>query len=507
VLKYIYFPTGRDVWLKLASSLNENGIAEPVIWVGDPKLDLDAKKTVINGVVVDFSEVHAKIGRYNLDFNISEYKVFSKINDSPVREKTIKMMDRHDPYGAYRNVDRDAFFKHFVMLSIYLVKKHFPDFLLMAESPHSPFQYTLYEVAKEMGVVSYSFASWSIAPLACLRKGIDGQFLDIDLGLMPTIKGPVFNKIDEFLSKFEENDGDIEPKYIKNQRAKDENSTSFLSKLKSTLSLLRTMASRALKKPLIVERGVTDDTCFEVFEPLIKRYLINKRSVLLRNSSRKSVDLTSVPNTPYVYFPLHYEPERTTNPEGLGFHDQINAILALRAWLPQNVLVIVKEHYSQFTGALQGYKGRSAYFYRLLGNISGVQVVDDRVSSKLLIKNSNLTSVITGTAALEAALLGVPAVIFGNPWFKGSPGVFCFSNELSYCDILSEVENKSWTREDIRKWLFDLAINRSLFLMINPSNKSYFKEIHDQFSDQDFEFDGLYRNLQNLIVYESKRGK
>ena len=39
----------------------------------------------------------------------------------------------------------------------------------------------------------------------------------------------------------------------------------------------------------------------------------------------------------YIYFALHYEPERTTNPDGGEFHDQAIAIAKLRELVPDNI--------------------------------------------------------------------------------------------------------------------------------------------------------------------------
>ena len=50
----------------------------------------------------------------------------------------------------------------------------------------------------------------------------------------------------------------------------------------------------------------------------------------------------------YVYFPLHYEPERTTNPDGGIFHDQFIALCNLRKLVPENIKILIKEHQSQF---------------------------------------------------------------------------------------------------------------------------------------------------------------
>ena len=68
----------------------------------------------------------------------------------------------------------------------------------------------------------------------------------------------------------------------------------------------------------------------------------------------------------FVYFALHFEPERTTTPDGDYFHDQFLALVTLRKIVPMDVLIYVKEHPSQFILKKKGSLGRSPLFYDLI---------------------------------------------------------------------------------------------------------------------------------------------
>ncbi|HBM50971.1 MAG TPA: hypothetical protein DD385_12630 [Marinobacter sp.] len=507
MLKYIYFPTGRQVWVDLARSLHESGVAQPIVWAGDPSLDDQAEILVKDGLVVDFKEVHTKIVQFKLSLDARDFRVFQFITTSTVREKAIKMMDRHDPYGAYRNIDRDIFFKNFVLFSLELINRYRPDFLLMAESPHSPFQYVLYEVAKASGIKVFSFVSWSIAPLSCIRENVDGQFLNLESAINPNLKQKILDRCEQVFDRFSGLNSDIEPEYIKRQRNQDEKSSTLLFKMKAIYSLLREMASRLIRNPIKVDRGLLDGTRLDFLEPAIKRVMIKRNLRNLRFNMEASTDLKSVPKSSYAYFPLHYEPERTTNPDGLDFHDQLSTILALRSWLPNKIDIVVKEHYSQFTSALQGYKGRSSEFYNLLGNIDGVRIVDSSVNSKELIESAALTATITGTAAFESALLGIPAVIFGNPWFRGIPGVWDYASLADYSDFEIECSKRSWGIGEIKDWVFENISKNCLFLSINPSNERYFMSFYEDPEYRILESELLFNGVRSLIVSNVKRGK
>ena len=160
------------------------------------------------------------------------------------------------------------------------------------------------------------------------------------------------------------------------------------------------------------------------------------RKLNLRRQISKFQDVYSLEEK-FVYFPLHFEPERTTNPDGGVFHDQILAILALRKILPKDTYIYVKEHPSQFYVANKGSRGRSPLFYELIKNLDKVKFVGFEENSLELIKHSIFVSTISGSVALEASVIGKKSLIFGDIWFKGCPNVFSWSNNLTYDEFSS----------------------------------------------------------------------
>ncbi|UAM96623.1 hypothetical protein K8354_09735 [Polaribacter litorisediminis] len=128
----------------------------------------------------------------------------------------------------------------------------------------------------------------------------------------------------------------------------------------------------------------------------------------------------------YIIFFLHFQPERTTLPDGYGFTDQLFAIRTLRLLLPENINLLVKEHPSMFTNKSEP-KARNRFYYKSINNIKGVSMVNISVDSFKLIDNSIAIATITGNVALESYIRKKPAILFGRVNFS-IDGVHSFTD-------------------------------------------------------------------------------
>lgn len=486
IAKYVYFPTGRKIWFDLAKSLYDEEIAEPVIWIGDNRHKSIASQTFSNTKVLDFYDVHCDISQIALSIENDVFiRCYREIFSSEVKAKAIKMMDRHDPSGAFHYIERINQFHFLLTYSIKLIEDEKPDFLIMCESPHSPFQFILSEVCDWFNIKSVCFFSWGVVPLISARN--KNGMVQTGERISSEIRVKIEVEIQKYISKFEKKDEDIEPEYIKNQKEIDKKK----KKISSYFSLIKNKLSS--KKVVTLNRRFKVNSFSSFLTSVFERQYKKTVQIELRNELKKRISYLQNLNFKYVYFPLHYEPERTTNPDGGDYYDQILAISSLRAELPNDHLIVVKEHYSQFTNALQGYKGRRPSFYKLLNNIEGVVLLDDSVSSKELILQAEFTCSITGTAALESALYGKAGVTMGQSWFEGAPGVYKFDDSSTIQNIVSgDLAGKS--RDEISNW-FKKRIDFALFGTINPSNEKYFSHYYDNYSCESRNELGSLKNL------------
>ncbi len=197
----------------------------------------------------------------------------------------------------------------------------------------------------------------------------------------------------------------------------------------------------------------------------------------------------------FVYFGLHYEPEKTTLPDGGIFHDQFLAILKLREFVPKDIKIYVKEHPSMFYDSLYGFRGRSPLFYRLLKNINNIEILGTTHKTFDLINKSIFTATITGTLGIESAILGKKSIIFGESWFSGCPNTLNWSEDLNYYELKSK---EILSKTHISNFLKEKLRDESLIGLLNSRSSLRFKKyINDDFFVQ--QSYGIYESFKDYF--------
>jgi len=152
----------------------------------------------------------------------------------------------------------------------------------------------------------------------------------------------------------------------------------------------------------------------------------------LQKLAKNSVDM----QMPYVYFPLHLQPESSTSAMGVPYFDQLLAIEYLAKLLPKEWKIYVKENPKQGY-YFQCHQHRGAYFRERLTRIPQAIYLDPSVNTWNLMRYSKFVATVSGTAGWEAIKGGKPALVFSNTWYVSLPGVFRFTPDMSLKEILA----------------------------------------------------------------------
>ena len=117
----------------------------------------------------------------------------------------------------------------------------------------------------------------------------------------------------------------------------------------------------------------------------------------------------------YLIFFLHYQPERTTTPDGGIFSAQvhcINLISSILKYIKSDVKIIVKEHPAQFTTKWNN-TFRDINFYKEIAKFNNVIFAPVDKDPFELLDKSLCVCTVNGTAIFEAAARGKPTISFG----------------------------------------------------------------------------------------------
>ncbi len=147
--------------------------------------------------------------------------------------------------------------------------------------------------------------------------------------------------------------------------------------------------------------------------------------------------------SPYVFFPLHVEPELVLARWARPWLNQIEAVRNISLSIPVTWKVVVKEH-PQMMGR------RPLSYYRKLLMIPNVLLYDPWASTVSAIRNSMGVFVIRGALALDAAIYGKPVICLGHSLWDMLPSHMAriVENPYKLAAQFSDLRaNYRWDRE------------------------------------------------------------
>jgi len=172
----------------------------------------------------------------------------------------------------------------------------------------------------------------------------------------------------------------------------------------------------------------------------------------------------------FVYVPLHYQPERTTCPDGGWYSNQWLMVNLLSCSVPSDWLIYVKEHPTQFSFTGNGEQARSADFYADLDAFGNVRLLDLEQDSFELIDRAQVVATVTGMAGWEAVCRGIPCLVFGNAWYALCDGVFRITDAQSCAKALVEIQQGRAVSQRAIDAFVSALEEVSFVGYVNPSN-------------------------------------
>jgi len=143
----------------------------------------------------------------------------------------------------------------------------------------------------------------------------------------------------------------------------------------------------------------------------------------VRRYVNKNFTKTIDQKLPFIYFPLHSEPERALSIAAPFFTNQIEAVTHVAKSIPIGYLIYVKDH------PIMDIKGgRTLEFYKKIMSLPNVRLIHTSISQDNLIKQCSIVVTIAGSGGMEAAIFGKSSVALSKTLYSSLPSVHELKN-------------------------------------------------------------------------------
>jgi hypothetical protein len=445
-MRVIYSLSHLQDWIEFAAEMKRRLAWEPVFWLTTPDThDLVRKefpsatrqsyREIISGVNPEGMDLFAPAGVDDIVFKEFAWEM----------DQALKMMDRLDSGDAFSYNERKNYFTRILTHSLNVVRIFKPQVIVFTETPHHATQYVLYAVCRRRGVHTIMFKP---VLSATLRQLIYQGIEDDPLQTMGSATLDVVSKEDieayrAYADKLRGDYRQAEPAYVREQRRTSSYAGLMIAtlrklsspgKIKALFDTARTSNILKLKNSAIEES----------LPNRLQLYLLKIKGRGVKSQLRKSYNSLVKPvpeNTKFIFVPLHYQPERTSSPDGGTFVMQYLMVALLRRVLPLDVHIVVKEHSLQFHPKFDGHLGRLKEDYEHLAKLANVHLVDAAIPSFELIDRSFVVATVAGAVGLESIARKRPVLVFGaGCWFRSLKGVYFTPTEDLLRKAVSEID-------------------------------------------------------------------
>ncbi len=266
----------------------------------------------------------------------------------------------------------------------------------------------------------------------------------------------------------------------------------------NTMSCLESKYSSLSKKILKKRKSFKN---FKVsFSSFIYRFLFNIGLRKYRIFDLKKYELTikesfnllkEVSKKNILYMPLGFQPEVTSNPMSLPLFTIHSSISLIRSILPENWILLVKDHPSMLTFNHLSYSNyRNDITGEIITNSDNCFLVNNKIKSSEILNVSNAVLTGVGSVGTEALLKGIPVITYGNGPYISIPNVYKCSTYNAIFNALVEIEKSNTDNfNDSLKFI-------SYLKSLEPSNSAI--DFQNEIGDEKWETE-YTSNLIDLI--------
>lgn len=407
----------------------------------------------------------------NFYINISKYEVFF-----------LKMTDRLTYYPR-STAELSALFHGFCIFWLDAFQKYKVDAIIFFSTPHMGFDFVGYAVAVVLGLDIRIINRTGLGVLSRISSGID-LWNDGSSDLPISVESrPVFHC----------ESGDLEDLSLRNSKAINDLVFAQHGNIKRFIFLLcKFFAKESFKLARIILHRILCQTrtrkqSFQWISgprPFLvmceKLFNATRSYFLLRYYKDRCV--SQLPDGKFILFAAHFQPERSTIPEGGCFDDHLKAIDVILSLIPSGYFILYKEHPRQFDMFDMRRKfARNKKYYESINAYERVHLASAFWDNADLIEKSSAVATVTGSSGWEALRYGKNCIVFGDAWYRQCEACLHVS-ELDSSSLLHHLEmGKDEINQKVEKFCIDAPKNfvgapHSAKLLPDQSNQQVISE-------------------------------
>jgi len=128
-------------------------------------------------------------------------------------------------------------------------------------------------------------------------------------------------------------------------------------------------------------------------------------------------------NEKFIFFPLHYEPERELLIQAPYNSNQLSLIYNIARSIPIGFKLFVKDH-----PQMKDNGWRKSDYYQSILDLPNVKMIHPKIKASDVFKECSLVVTLLGTAGLEASFFGKPSVVLEETDYSVLPWVYKVNN-------------------------------------------------------------------------------
>tara|TARA_B100000029_G_scaffold27791_1_gene27109 strand:- start:3525 stop:5057 length:1533 start_codon:yes stop_codon:yes gene_type:complete len=388
-----------------------------------------------------------------------------------------RILNHYNEYYTFSDSEKNIILYNECKLFEKILNEINPDYFITTETTLQP-HHLFYEMCRKRGVkvLMLNHANWkNLCYISEQRHKIDNSESSLNIDLSNNASFDILQKIldDSKVSKFHKK---FHKENKNSKKSLLQAAAKFMSSSNDNIKSHYTYFGRTKSKVLLKE-----------FQDSINK---KNRQKFIDDNLFKKIEK----DEPFIYMPLHQEPERSLLIAAPKFSNQMETIKEISKKMPKNFQLYVKEHPTQ--GPARNWRDIS--FYSEVMNIKNVKLFHPNFNPKFLFQNCKMVVSVGGTSSFEAAFYGKPSIIFADLGYALIP---CIKKLNSYNELKQSIEesiNTEVNPQHVQNYIKFLEKNSFKFDILNFESKyANWFYMNGNLVDINFDSDKMTQFLNN----------